>query len=338
MKKTIIFLTLLLSTSLYSCTKTDLQTNNNESSSKKELEINSKSSDVNSVNNLLTDSNSLTSSLVINIENYYILANKFYNNKLYKIPKDQLTNNYNFKTMTASPLIANSLAPLGDSILFSNGNDGGSLYSFKISDFNNYDVPIKKINNSNSNNFINTAEGVYYINQSDQNKLYRINSEDFSDVAITQDSCSQYSPHGSWIFYENASDKFKLYALNLETKARIQLTDFSIESFAISNNIAYVTNPSDNNHIYKIDLSTFETKKLFDVSATNLITIEDNLLFQNNSNYNELTKIKLSKEVLSLESLNLGSPTEYFLTDDKIFLTYSNKEESYIIKNLKDIK
>lgn len=347
MKKLFLTLTLIITSTLISCgdvskdsTLKDKELTNNK---KTNFEINSMATDnqylnpIASIKGLNLDSNSITSSYIVSNKEFYLLANRFYNNKLYKIPKDSLKSNYDFKKINASSLTANSLALIDDTILFSNGSDNGSIYSFNLSNFNNHEVDTKKLNNSNSNNFISSSKGVYYINQSDQNKLYRINADASENIAIIQDSCGQYSPFDSWVLYENASDKFKLYAMNLETNSSMKLTDFSIESFAVANNIAYVSNSADNNHIYRIDLSTLETKKLFDVSATNLIALENNLIFQNTNSFNELFKLNLTSENLSLTNLNIGSPSEYFLNDDKIFFIYPNNPESYIMKSIKDI-
>lgn len=344
MKKIFIVLTLLLSTSLISCSSSFDSSKNTSTSTPKvqnNLKVNSKSKyiDYNKISNepITIDSNSLTPSSVITNNDNYLLINKIYNNKIYNISQDVLNKTYDFKKINASNLVANSLSILGDTVLFSNGLDGGSIYSFKLSEFNDYNVEIKKLTNSNSNNFISTTKGVYYINQSDENKLYRINEDGTENIAILQDSCGQYSPHDSWIIYENASDKFKLYAINIDTNVKTKLTDFSVESFAIANNIVYATNAGDNNHIYRIDLSTKETKKFFDLSASDLLALNNNLIFKNNNSYNELFKINLNQENISPTNLNLGSPNEYFLGDDKIFFIYPNKTQNYLMKDIKSI-
>lgn len=342
MKKFFIILTLLFTTTLISCSNktNDLNTSTDIKNNSSTFELNSKSTfnDIYSFSKEINiSSDSLTSSHIIANSTDYLLSNKLFNNKIYKIPKDKLKSNYDFKDMNASSLIANSIASLGDTILFSNGSDNGSIYSFKLSEFANYDINIKKLNNSNSTNFISTTKGIYYINQSDQNKLYRINEDGTENIAIIQDSCGQYSPHESWIVYENASDNFKLYAINLDDNSKVKLTDFSVESFAITNNIAYVSNSADNNHIYRIDLKSGEVKKLLDVPANNLIAIKNNLLFKNTANYNELFKVNLSTEKLNISNLNLGAPNEYFLADEKMFFIYPNKPQSYVIKETNNI-
>lgn len=340
MKKIFIILTLLFATTLISCSNNTNNTNSTDINNSSAFKLNSKSTynDIYSFSkeiNIFSDN--LTSSHIIANNTDYLLSNKLFNNKIYKIPKDKFKSNYDFKDMNASSLIANSIASLGDTILFSNGSDNGSIYSFKLSEFTNYNVNIKKLNNSNSTDFISTTKGVYYINQSDQNKLYRINEEGNENIAIIQDSCSQYSPHESWIVYENASDNFKLYAINLDDNSKVKLTDFSVESFAITNNIAYVTNSTDNNHIYRINLKSAEVKKLLDVSANNLIAIKNNLLFKNTDNYNELFKVDLSTEKLNISNLSLGAPNEYFLADEKMFFIYPNRPQTYVIKEIDNI-
>lgn len=344
MKQVFIVLTLLLSTSLISCSSSpdsskDLPTSTPKTENT--LKINSKSKyiDYNKISNepITLASDSLTPSSIIINNNNYLLSNKIYNNKIYNISQDTLNKPYDFKKINASNLVANSLGILGDTVLFSNGLDNGSIYSFKLSQFNDYNTEIKKLTNSNSNNFISTNKGIYYINQSDENKLYRINEDGTENIAIIQESCGQYSPHDSWIIYENASDKFRLYAINIDTNVKTRLTDFSVESFAITNNIVYATNAGDNNHIYRINLDTKETKKFFDISVSDLLAVNNNLIFKNDNNHSELFKINLEQETVSPTKLNLGSPNEYFLYDEKLFLIYPNKPHNYLMKDINDI-
>lgn len=142
MKKVFIVLTLLLSASLVSCSSASHSSKNPSTSTPKvqsNLKVNSKSKyiDYNKISSepITIDSNSLTpSSIIINNDNY-LLSNKIYNNKIYNISQDTLNKPYDFKKINASNLVANSLGILGNTVLFSNGLDGGSIYSFKLSEF-----------------------------------------------------------------------------------------------------------------------------------------------------------------------------------------------------------
>jgi hypothetical protein len=84
---------------------------------------------------------------------------------------------------------------------------------------------VKKLNQEASKNLISDGEWVYYLNEDDDDTLYRIRSDGTQRVQITTDTIRCYNVLNEWIYYSNHDDNDSLYRIKSDGTERTKICE-----------------------------------------------------------------------------------------------------------------
>jgi len=94
---------------------------------------------------------------------------------------------------------------------------------------------------------------IYYVNDNDSNKIYKIRSDGTGRQKLNEDDSLYLNVIGSWLYYSNEKDGNKIYKIRTDGTGRQKVNnDCSSELNVIGDWIYYVCKIDDNNKIYKI--------------------------------------------------------------------------------------
>ncbi|MGL4760462.1 MAG: DUF5050 domain-containing protein [Sarcina sp.] len=276
-------------------------------------------------------------SRIVQTETEYFYSSEKDNNRIYRSPIKEETNNTNTPTKLKSEvsmLAGTDLVHNGDRVYYSNSLDNGRIYSFKISDFNE-DVVAEPLNISKSRDLVMHSDGISYINEDDGNKVYFVSYDGKIDEATTQDRAGRFLHANAVSFYQNADDGYKLYAMDVKENKRYKLTDFSVESFTVLKNFILATNSDDDNSLYIIksnkSIEKLSNRKAFELKRDLYKEKEDlNEFYYINEN-KELMRCNLEEEmkIQFEEKISNDLVEDYYFTDDKIII----KDEEEVLKS-----
>lgn len=99
------------------------------------------------------------------------------------------------------------------------------------------------------------SKDVYYINGSDNDKIYKISSNGTGRIKLNDNSASNLVVDNGYIYYINNSDFQKIYKMKLDGTGNTKVCDASfVKTFNIAGNLAYFSLTSDlNKVIYKVN-------------------------------------------------------------------------------------
>ncbi|MBV7271668.1 DUF5050 domain-containing protein [Clostridiaceae bacterium UIB06] len=152
-----------------------------------------------------------------------------------------------------------------------------------------------------SSKVIQNGNTIYYVNWSDDNKIYSISVGGTGKKKISDDSAYELLLSNNTIYYNNELDSDKLYAMNTDGTNRKKLLDEKALNLELLNNFIYYIG-SDNN------LSTFNTSNN---SKTSLKIITRSYDTDGNSIYYENYS---NKHVLNI--MNVDGSNSSKLSDD----------------------
>lgn len=132
------------------------------------------------------------------------------------------------------------------------------------------------------------------------------------------------------IFYINSTDNSKLYCLKTDGSSNFNITNVPVESFVIYDDQILFSNSNDNNYIYSLDINNSQIKKVLNLSSYSLKQNSNNIYFINNEDSNSLYKLLPNKEDSNYDYTKVFSDyvNEYFATDSGIFIETANNLES----------
>lgn len=280
---------------------------------------------------LVISDTTTTHSPYLSLGNLIFFPDKENNNRLSTIEEPKSTGYINQSTIKdIFEYPTSSIAALNDTIYFSNGSDGNTLYSL-----NYQSNEIKKINNNYILNLTSTLNALYYINKNDNNKLYFYNAKNSTSGVITNDSLGKFIINGDYILYQNLSDKANLYSVKIDGSNRMKLTDVSVDSFVPYESEVLYINSDDNNTLYRIHPTTLKTNRLNLVHGENLKIYDKKLFIIDNDASNSLSSLTIDfgKNTASISKLTDDAINNYFPTQKGIFLEKNpDVNKAYILK------
>ncbi|MGL5066613.1 MAG: DUF5050 domain-containing protein [Sarcina sp.] len=276
-------------------------------------------------------------SRIIQTETEYFYSSEKDNNRIYRSPIKEETNNTNTPTKLKSEvsmLAGVDLIHHEDRIYYSNTLDEGKIYSFKIPDFNE-DIVAEPLNISKSRDLVVNEDGISYINEDDGDKVYFTSYDGAINKAITQDRAGEFI-HAEYVtYYQNADDGYNLYAMDVKENKRYKLTDFSVESFIVLKDFILATNSDDDNSLYIIksnkSIEKLSNRKAFELRRDlNQEKADLNEFYYLNEN-KQLMRCNLEEEmkIQSEEKISNDLVEDYYFTDDKIMI----KDEEEVLKS-----
>ncbi|MBU3209280.1 DUF5050 domain-containing protein [Clostridium algidicarnis] len=123
--------------------------------------------------------------------------------------------------------------------------------------------------NSNNNGIaVEDKEGyIYYVNNADKEKVYKIGADGGFDRMILEDKAQYLNESGDWIYYSNYNDEGKMYKVKKDGTERQKILDDKSAYINISGEDIYYSNHTNGGKLYRIKKDGSDVK----VSATNTL-------------------------------------------------------------------
>lgn len=172
---------------------------------------------------------------------------------------------------------------------------------------------------------------IYFLNSSDNEKLYKINVDDSGMAKISDDSPLFINIEGDWIYYSNNNDENKLYKVKTDGTERSKLSDDIALNIYAANNVVYYSNNADNMSLYKINTDGTNKIKLSEDSANLINVVGDTIYYLNVSDNRKLYKV------------NTDGTERAKLLDDEVntynisegWIYYSNMSDNYTLYKIR---
>lgn len=152
-------------------------------------------------------------------------------------------------------------------------------------------------NISNGGMSVRSSNWIYFMNYGDNNALYRLNTDDFTEEKISEDQGFYLNIFGNELIYCNASENNHLYRMNLESlKAEPVIEDMSANVLVSDDWIYYISrNESENeakySRIFRIRSDGSNREQLSEEPAA-AFNISGNIIFYLNLNDQSLAMIR----------------------------------------------
>ncbi len=161
--------------------------------------------------------------------------------------------------------------------------------------------------NSNISNggFVAEADGwVYFVDQEDFDKFYKTNGDQV--VKLTDDRVSNINVVEDWIFYINISDQNKVYRMKTDGSKKEDL-GFRSVNIMVEDGWIYFTNAGDNRRIYRARVNGKDVEKITEKRAINFNLFKEDIIFYelNTGHVYKVPKEK-GREVLINDSVTVS--------------------------------
>ncbi|MBZ9687206.1 DUF5050 domain-containing protein [Clostridium estertheticum] len=171
---------------------------------------------------------------------------------------------------------------------------------------------------------------VYYNENKDADKLYKVTVGNDKATKICDDTAIYINILGDWIYYSNFSDEGKLYKIKFDGTERTKLSDDLVDQITVENEWIYYINNEDG-FIYKIKTDGSSKTKLNNDTSYD-INIEEDFIYY--TNFDDDSKIyKITKDGKGRAKINDDS-SEYINVEDG-WIYYANVAEEYKIYKIK---
>lgn len=175
------------------------------------------------------------------------------------------------------------------------------------------------------------GDQVYYVNFSDDFKIYKIN-KDGTEREPVNDSIGANTMviKDRWIYFSNTKDLARIYKMKLDGSELQKITDDTSVNFVIDGDWIYYSNESDpfdgntaeegHSHLYKIKTDGTGRQKVADMVSWCVSTRGDYVYFINSTEQGPLYRIK--KDGSGEPEKIIDKPIQhYYFTDDSIYFT-----------------
>ncbi|HEX7556197.1 MAG TPA: DUF5050 domain-containing protein, partial [Leptolinea sp.] len=158
-------------------------------------------------------------------------------------------------------------------------------------------IPVNYANGlGNSNNSGLAAilgEWIYYRNDNDGGKIYRINIDASKKELLNSDNSYNITVSGDWVFYRNESDAGKLYRIPVEGGAHKKLNDEFSTFIYPAGEWIYYQNHTGGDTIYRIRMDGSGREKLTDGQSSFINVYQDQVYFVNDSDGHRIYRMYL---------------------------------------------
>ena len=180
----------------------------------------------------------------------YFLKNEFGYSKICRVKSDGSD-----KSLVVEDY-SNKLLVVGEWIYYINQIDDGKLYKIKtdgssktkICDdifMQTYETMMFGLETETSDFYV-IDEWIYYINLSDNGKLYKIKTDGSSRTKLSDDHIYSFNVYGDTIYYNNTADGWKFYTVKTDGSNNRKLCDYgAYETFNVYNGWIYYCDTMD---------------------------------------------------------------------------------------------
>jgi peptidoglycan/xylan/chitin deacetylase (PgdA/CDA1 family) len=159
----------------------------------------------------------------------------------------------------------------------------------------------KVIENTVGNTNGNTINGgsaalqgnwIYYVNNSDSYKLYKIKTDGTGKIKLSDDMPKYINVLGDWIYYSNDSDAGKLYKIKTDGTGKAMLSEDDVYYVNAAGDWIYYKNNSDASRLYKIKIDGTGKTKINDDMSYDITSAGEWIYYVDESNGYKIYKIK----------------------------------------------
>lgn len=172
---------------------------------------------------------------------------------------------------------------------------------------------------------------IYFLNSSDNEKLYKINVDDSGMTKISDDSPLFINVEGDWIYYSNNNDQNKLYRVKTDGTKRSKLSDDLALNIYTADNVVYYSNKADNMSLYKINGDGTDRIKLSEDGANLINVVGSTIYYLNLSDNRKLYKVNI--DGIGRTKLLDDEINTYNISEGWIY--YSNMSDNYTLYKIR---
>lgn len=185
---------------------------------------------------------------------------------------------------------------------------------------------------------VNILDGRIYYYNTDDLKIYKINTDGKEKVIIADEASDGYSIEGGWIYFRDLNSN--IFKMKIDGTEKSKIINDQVEKFIIYKDWIYYTNILDNRRIYKINIDGTGRGKVNDDVTYDLNVAEGWIFYSNYSDTakGELYKIKLDgTEKLKLStqevsSINIIDKWVYYLADQQLYRIKMDGTDRQLVK------
>lgn len=203
----------------------------------------------------------------INVADDWVYYNDEENNNIYKIRTDGTERHLVCDDEISDMIVADGW------IYYANMSDEFYLYKIKTDGTEKTRI----IDDFSAD--INVAGDVVYYSDYNMNNICKIGTDGSNKTIINaSDACFMINVDKDWIYYRNNSDNGKLYKIKIDGSGRTCLNQDDSSSVNVAEGWIYYRNNSDESSLYKIRTDGSDKTKMNDV-ATNAICYVDDKIY-----------------------------------------------------------
>lgn len=179
------------------------------------------------------------------------------------------------------------------------------------------------------------GEWIYYANNSDGTRLYRINIDGTGRQRLNQDWSVNIVASGDWVYYVNNSEQMNLYRVRIDGSERQKLNDQFSLKLRVESGWVYYTSESDDLAMFRIKTDGTEGQKLHEGCSYCLGAADEWIYFNwiNFQNVDDTGLYRMTADGRELQKIGSGLASFGIVDGDRIY--YSNKSDGFKVYSMK---
>lgn len=172
---------------------------------------------------------------------------------------------------------------------------------------------------------------IYYLNDKDSKKLYKIKADGTDKIKLCDDKPLDINIVGDWVYYENMNDGNKIYKIRTDGSGRVKLNDDESWDMNVVNNTIYYSVNTDGSKIYKIAVDGTGRFRLNSAASEYVNVVGDWIYYSNWDDNRKLYKIKTD----GTGGAKVSDDEIWYSNAVGDFIYYSNGSDAYSLYKIK---
>lgn len=166
--------------------------------------------------------------------------------------------------------------------------------------------------------YINLVDGyLYYVNGSDNNRIYRIKTDGSDRRLLVSDACGMLHAAGDRLFYQSRTEGGGLYSAALDGSGKKRITPDLAPSFTVYEGYVYYRNDSEGGALYRSSIDGFEQTALT-TSAAACVTVYEGYVYYISSG-DDGRVYRMSTQGGSASAVTTTGAAEFVLSGGTLF-------------------
>ena len=179
------------------------------------------------------------------------------------------------------------------------------------------------------------GEWIYYVNNSDGTRLYRVKTDGTGRQRLNQDWSVNIIVAGDWVYYVNNSEQMKLYRVKTDGSERQKLNDEYTLQILVAGDWVYYTSETDNLAMYRVTTDGGSRQKLHEGCSYCLNVVGDWIYFNwiNFQNVDETGLYRMKADGSDSQKIGAGLASYGIVEGDWVY--YNNKSDGFKLYRMK---